>query len=64
MPTHLSFANGRVIGRGVDNRIGAFVVLEALRLLASERPQATVAAVATAQEEITFAGARTSAFCL
>jgi len=58
----LILANGRVIGRGVDNRIGAFVVLEALRLLASERPAATVAAVATAQEEITFAGARTSAF--
>lgn len=55
-------ANGRIIGRGVDNRIGAFVVLEALRLLAAERPQASVAAVATAQEEITFAGARTAAF--
>jgi endoglucanase len=55
-------ANNRIIGRGVDNRIGAFVVLEALRLLAAERPQASVAAVATAQEEITFAGARTAAF--
>ncbi len=58
----LILANGRVIGRGVDNRIGAFVVLEALRLLAADRPLATVAAVATAQEEITLAGARTSAF--
>ncbi|MFN5678474.1 MAG: M42 family metallopeptidase [Roseiflexaceae bacterium] len=58
----LVLANGRIIGRGVDNRIGAFVVLEALRLLAAERPQASVAAVATAQEEITFAGARTAAF--
>lgn len=58
----LVLANGRIIGRGVDNRIGAFVVLEALRLLAADRPHASVAAVATAQEEITFAGARTSAF--
>jgi putative aminopeptidase FrvX len=58
----LVVANGRIVGRGVDNRIGAFVVLEAIRLLAAERPHATVAAVATAQEEITFAGARTSAF--
>jgi len=55
-------ANGRIVGRGVDNRIGAFVVLEAVRLLAADRPQATVAAVATAQEEITFAGAQTAAF--
>jgi endoglucanase len=58
----LVLANGRIIGRGVDNRIGAFVVLEALRLLAADRPHASVAAVATAQEEITFAGAHTSAF--
>lgn len=58
----LVLANGRIVGRGVDNRIGAFVVLEALRLLAANRPQASVAAVATAQEEITFAGARTAAF--
>ena len=56
------FPNGRIVGRSIDNRIGAFTVLEALRLLTDERPQATVAAVATAQEEITFAGASTTAF--
>ncbi|MBD3307936.1 M20/M25/M40 family metallo-hydrolase, partial [candidate division KSB3 bacterium] len=54
--------NGRLVARGIDDRIGAFVVLEALRLLAQERPEATVAAVATCQEEITMAGAKTSAF--
>jgi len=56
------FPNGRIVSRSIDNRIGAFTVLEALRALAQERPGATVAAVATVQEEITFAGARTSAF--
>jgi endoglucanase len=56
------FPNGRVVSRSIDDRIGAFTVLEALRLLAQERPQATVAAVATSQEEITFAGATTAAF--
>lgn len=60
-PVH-EFPNGRIVARGIDNRIGAFTVLEALRLLSKERPQATVAAVATSQEEITFAGAYTSAF--
>ncbi len=56
------FPNGRVVSRSIDDRIGAFTVLEALRLLAQDRPQATVAAVATSQEEITFAGATTAAF--
>jgi len=56
-----------IAGRSIDNRIGAFVVLEALRLLADgERPAARVAAVATAQEEIGYSGggARTAAFKL
>ncbi len=56
------FPNGRIVSRSIDNRIGAFTVLESLRELARARPTATVAAVATVQEEITFAGARTSAF--
>jgi putative aminopeptidase FrvX len=51
--------------RGLDNRVGAFVALEALRLLAQgDRPAADVWAVATSQEEITFGGARTSAYGL
>ncbi|MBC8159928.1 MAG: M42 family metallopeptidase [Roseiflexaceae bacterium] len=54
--------HGRIASRGLDNRIGAFTVLEALRLLAADRPSATVAAVATSQEEITFAGAYTAAY--
>jgi endoglucanase len=60
-PIH-EFAHGRVVARSIDNRIGAYTVLEALRLLSQERPAATVAAVATTQEEISFAGAQTAAF--
>ena len=56
------FPNGRIVSRSLDNRIGAFTVLEALRLLAQDRPAATVAAVATAHEETMFGGAHTSAF--
>ncbi|MEO8295081.1 MAG: M42 family metallopeptidase [Gemmatimonadota bacterium] len=57
------FAGGRLVSRSLDNRIGAFVVLEALRLLSQKRPTASVTAVATAQEEIAYSGggARTSA---
>jgi putative aminopeptidase FrvX len=61
----IDFGNGIIASRGIDNRIGAFVVLEALRLLAKEPPVARVTAVATVQEEIGFytgGGAATSAF--
>ncbi len=62
----LEFPNGRLVSRSIDNRIGAFVVLEALRRLAKDRPTATVTAVATSQEEIAYTGggARTSASAL
>jgi putative aminopeptidase FrvX len=55
--------NGRLVSRSVDNRIGAYVVLEALRMLARRRPKTAVFGVATSQEEIgwTGGGARTSA---
>lgn len=58
-------AGDRLASRAVDNRAGAFVVLEALRLVADrEDVAAGVVAVATAQEEIGFSGggARPSAF--
>ena len=55
-----------IASRSIDNRIGAFVVLEALRLLAKKKAKAMVAAVATTQEEIGYAGggARTSAYTI
>lgn len=53
-----------IASRSIDNRIGAFVVLEAMRLIAKNGAKAMVAAVATTQEEIGYAGggARTSAY--
>ncbi len=62
----LELDGDRIASRAIDNRIGAFVVLEALRLLAPDPPAAKVSAVATAQEEIGYSGggARTSAFHL
>jgi len=58
--------NDRLVSRSLDNRIGAFVVLEALRQLAAERPAVPVIAVATSQEEICQlgGGARSSATAL
>ena len=52
----LEFPNGRLVSRSIDNRIGSFIVLEALRLLAGDPPAASVAAVATTREEISSNG--------
>ncbi len=52
----ITFPNGRIASRSIDNRIGAFVVLEALRRYAASPGQARVAAVATTQEEIAYHG--------
>ncbi|MEX0936119.1 MAG: M42 family metallopeptidase [Gemmatimonadota bacterium] len=60
-------AGDRIASRAIDNRVGAYVVLEALRLLSEEEaPHAGAVAVATVQEEIgyTGGGARSSAFAL
>lgn len=57
----------RATARGFDNKMGSFVVAEALRLLKSEGGldgHVGVYAVATVQEEIGLRGARTSAFAI
>jgi endoglucanase len=57
--------NGRLASRALDNRLGSFIALEAARLVAVAGGSAwELAAVAAAQEEITFGGSRTSAFSL
>ena len=57
--------NGRLTSRALDNRLGAFVALEAARLVAEAGgAKWELAAVAAAQEETTFGGSRTSAFSL
>lgn len=53
-----------LVARGIDDRIGSFVVLEALRILKGLRANAAAFAVATVQEEVGLRGARTSAFGL
>lgn len=57
--------NGRATARGFDNKMGSFIVAEALRLLKEEGgldPGVGVYAVATVQEEIGLRGARTASF--
>ncbi|MHB1837824.1 MAG: M42 family metallopeptidase [Solirubrobacteraceae bacterium] len=57
--------NDRLVARALDNRIGCFVAAEAARLVAEAGgAPGDVVALAVAQEETSFAGARTSAFSL
>ncbi len=62
----IRLAGDRVVSRAMDNRIGAYIVLEALRLLAEDPGEAAAFAVATAQEEIGYqgGGARPMAYAL
>ncbi|HLL98736.1 MAG TPA: M42 family metallopeptidase [Rubrobacteraceae bacterium] len=61
----LELPNDRIASRSLDNRMGAFVVLEALRLLSEEEGiDAEVVAVASVQEEIGLYGARGAAYGL
>jgi len=52
----------RVMSKGLDDKIGAFVVAEVLRTLASKKLGVAVFAVGTVQEELGLRGAATSAF--
>jgi endoglucanase len=58
-------AGDRLISRSMDNRLGAYVALEALRRCHERGDlQGSFAAVAAVQEEVGLFGARTAAFAL
>ena len=61
----IELPNNRFISRSMDNRVGCYVALEAARIVAEAGgAKGDVYALAVAQEEITFGGARTTAFSL
>ncbi len=59
-----SLEDGKAVGRGFDDKAGAFVVSETLRLLSGQNPVFSLFGVATVQEEIGLRGAKTSAYGL
>jgi endoglucanase len=61
----VELANDRFVSRSMDNRLGAFIALEAARIVAEAGgAPGDVAACGVVQEEITFGGARTTAYGL
>ncbi|MEF8778568.1 MAG: M20/M25/M40 family metallo-hydrolase [Natronomonas sp.] len=57
-------ADGRLAGRGMDNRVGIWAAAEAFRRAVEEKPSATVYAVSTVQEEVGLKGAQMVGFDL
>ena len=56
--------NNLISGAGMDDRVGVWVVMTALKLVSEHDPRAAVFAVSTVQEEIGLRGAQTSAFAI
>jgi putative aminopeptidase FrvX len=56
--------DGRIVSKAIDNRISAYIVLEAAKRAAEQNAVAEVIAVATVQEEIGLFGAKTAAYQL
>ena len=54
--------NEMIAAPGLDDKVGVWVVMEALRLLHNKQTQVEIAAVSTVQEEIGLRGATTSAY--
>jgi putative aminopeptidase FrvX len=60
----LALGEDKVCARGFDDKAGAFVVSEVLRLLGGRKPAAAVYAVSTVQEELGLRGATTAAYAI
>ncbi len=58
---YIELLNKRVASKAIDNRIGAYIVLESARRAHEAKAKAEIVAVATTQEEIGNVGAGTSA---
>jgi len=54
--------NDLITSPGMDDKVGCFVVMEALRLAVAKKLKCALYAVATVQEELGLRGARTSCF--
>jgi putative aminopeptidase FrvX len=52
----------KLIGKGFDDRVGVFVMTEAMKILAKEKLDVSVYGVASTQEELGLRGARTAAY--
>jgi len=58
----LELRDQKVVARAFDDRIGAFVCIEAMRLLSGRKLNVAVYCVTTVQEEVGLRGATTSAY--
>ncbi len=59
---YLELRDNKVVARAFDDRVGAFVILEAMRLIAKRKVNCAVYCVTTVQEEVGLRGATTSTY--
>lgn len=59
---YTKLCKNRIMSKGLDDKIGAFIVIEALRELSKRKIKVGVYAVGTVQEELGLRGAHTSTF--
>ena len=59
---YMELLDDKIVARAFDDRIGAFVIIEALRLLEKHKIDCAVYCVTTVQEEIGLRGAITSSY--
>ncbi len=60
----IMLGNDLICGPGLDDRVGLFIVMEALRLCAASKIDVALYAVSTVQEEVGLRGATTAAFSI
>jgi putative aminopeptidase FrvX len=60
----IELLNGRFASKAIDNRLGAYIALEAAKRAAANQPAASAVAVATVQEEIGGIGAYVASYAL
>ncbi len=63
-PRVIELGKDFIAGPGLDDRVGLFVVMEALRLCANAKLDVALYSVSTVQEEVGLRGAKTSAYSI
>ncbi len=62
--TVLDLGNGLICAPGLDDKVGLFIAMETLRVLAGKKLSVGLYAVSTVQEEVGLRGASTSAYAI
>lgn len=60
----MRLSKNRIMSKGMDDKIGAFIIAEAFRIISQRRPKVGVACVGTVQEEVGLRGASAGVYSI